>query len=175
MNTRCGLCARISPIAGLPWLEQRAARMGAQPVASTPIGSADAAIDLQHAEPEIEQHRAAVLRPQRLVVRPSSVRPCAGSSRLRLAAGRTRRAGSRPCVLIVSNATGRKSGCASSRMPPRGVTTDTTFRYAECRPAHRLAHELRDRAERAEAPLRCGSASCSVIKSNALAISSPRR
>ena len=76
------------------------------------------------------------------------------------------------CVVIVSNATGRRSGRASSRMPPRGVTTDI-----DCSSRRdlgrlvRIAHEFRDGAERAEAPLRIGSASWPAISSNALAIS----
>ena len=123
---------------GIAGLEQRAARMRAQAFDERAIRGADAAVDLQGAEPEIEQHRGAVLRTQRFGVRADfASAPRARSSRWPSRAGRTPRAGSSLAwrsfrMRPAAGPDARAAGCrrAASRR-------HTTFRHAECRPAHR--------------------------------------
>ena len=61
-NTRCGLAARMTPIAGIAGLEHRTARaVRASSAATRGIGHAHAGVDLQRVEAEIEQDRAAIV------------------------------------------------------------------------------------------------------------------
>ena len=78
------------------------------------------------------------------------------------------------CVVIVSNATGRKFGRATSRMPPRGVTTDidiSSLAMSARSSGSRMNSAIAPKVPRLHCA--CGSASWSTINSKALAIVSP--
>ena len=128
-----------------------------RPVDQFGIRRADAAIDLKHAEPEIEQHRVAILRAQRLRVRPELGQHGAAAHRASRSGRQNATRWLQPCVVTVSNAIGRRSGraCepdAAARRDDRGHR----LLAHDLRRLVRIAHEFRDGAERAEAPLRLG-------------------
>ena len=140
---------------GIAMVEQRAAGVGAQPLGEGRLRGADAAIDLQHTEPEIEQHGRAVLAAQRLRVRPELGEHRAAAHRalaLRQAEGYALAPALRGDRLerdrLQSGQRLQPDAAARRHHRSGRVLTHQLRRLA------RIAHEFRDGAERAEAPLR---------------------
>ena len=142
---------------GIVGLEQRAAGRRAQARDQFRLGGADAAIDLVHAEPEIEQQRAGVLRTQRPAVRADLGQHRAAvhrASRLRQAerdtlapgTGRDRLERDRTQV-----GTGLEPHAAARRHDRNRL-----LGLGDLGRLVRVTHEFRDGAESAETPLRIG-------------------
>src|SRR5712691_4454818 len=138
--------------------KERAAETRTQLGERLGIGSPHADIDLFGTESEVEQHRGAILRPQRLVVwstlgqHRAAVHGAAGG-------GQTHRQHVTPALarmpwLLVSTGT-ELLGRANAQRPPRGDDLERRTRVDASR-FIAGAVKFGDRPIRAEAPARCG-------------------
>ena len=129
--------------------------MRAQAFGERAIRGADATVDLQGAEPEIEQHRGAVLRTQRFGVRADFAQHSAPAHRAGLL-GQAERDALAPALR------GDRFECDRPQVRMREQPDAAARRHDGTRHFAMLnvgrligvTRELRDRAERAEAPLR---------------------
>ena len=151
-KTRFGLAARIIPIAALPGLSTREAPQWAQSCAGDlRIGYPHASIDLQSADAEIEQHRAAI-GGARCVPRPVRARsaPHTGFMAQRSAGRQSAIRWLHLFLVVVSKAISFRSGRRSMRGGPRAVAERQAYR-----PPRRVRPARPDRARRTRWRRRC--------------------
>lgn len=136
-------------------LEQRPASVRQQLRGDLRIGHPDTHVHLQSTKTEIEQRGLAILFPQRLYVRTKRGQHCSsvhGAASLRQAQRNTM------APALARRGLGREQSHVLARLDPdasaRGHRRDTRITAREGDGFMRVAHELGDRPERPQAPVR---------------------